>query len=110
MSSAIRCTTKGSTKMSRNFATKVRERLEAVQAITGGEIRRSKRNVPHLVFPVGDTEASVAYFGKNDRYRLFHPYPGTQGLVWLSLEERERFDFDRPEGVQKWLEENRWRR
>jgi len=80
----------------RTFASKVTVKLKAVQDIVGGEIRVSAQNVPHLVFPLGDKEASVAYFARRDSYRLFYPYPSRGG-------HQERFNFDFPQGVTEFV-------
>lgn len=55
-----------------------------------GEIRVSKRGVPHLVFK----DCSVSYFATKKIFRVFYPWPASS---------QYKFDFKTPVDVRKFL-------
>jgi hypothetical protein len=96
--------------MNRAKATRATWRqLEAVQLALGSanivaDIRESARGVPHLLVMGGDGEpmASVAWFGREEMYRVFWPWPSNGAT------QSKRTHYT-PEGVSRriqWLARN----
>lgn len=72
-------------------------RLHLLCSKIGGEVLISRRGVPYLKFLVGGEEYSVAYFGRNDFYRVF------RDNGW----DQDRLDFKNPDEVVAWVEKER---
>ncbi len=53
----------------------IEKRLTSLTKKIGGEVRISKRGVPHIVIAKGDTTYSIAYMGRKRFWRVFYPYP-----------------------------------
>jgi len=71
---------------------KNKEAFEKLMEIGLGDIRTSKKGVPHLVF----NNKSVCWFGKSQVYRVFSPYPA-------SVQEKK--DFKTVGRVVKYLQQ-----
>jgi hypothetical protein len=51
-------------------------RLRSLQkALVDSELRISQRGVPHVVYQTGGRVVSICWFGRDQKFRVFDPYP-----------------------------------
>ena len=78
---------------------KATRKLESLQnCLRGGELRVSRRGVPHLVVKGERGTCSACWFGRGGFFRIFYPFPeGPEG--------REHWDAPHPSAAMRKIEE-----